>query len=125
VATKKQNEDTPQVGEFEEALTGIEAIVRQLEDGNVGLAEAMEKYEQGVGLLKQCHKILASAERRIELLSGVDADGNPIVEPFDDEPAESLEKKSANRGRRRTRASSRPKQSPTDEDDDTEAESLF
>jgi exodeoxyribonuclease VII small subunit len=67
------------------------------------LTEALDHYEKGVGLLKQCYTLLERAERRIELLSGVDAAGNPITEPFTDEEA-SLEEKSQNRARRRTKA---------------------
>jgi exodeoxyribonuclease VII small subunit len=46
--------------------------------------------------------LLERAERKIELLSGVDADGNPITEPFEDVELSSLEEKAASRGQRRT-----------------------
>jgi exodeoxyribonuclease VII small subunit len=52
--------------------------------------------------LKSCHELLARVERKIELLSGMDAEGNPITEPFDEQEHESLEEKAAARGRRRT-----------------------
>jgi hypothetical protein len=42
------------------------------------------------------------AERKIELLSGVDADGNPITERFEETEADSLEAKGAGRAGRRT-----------------------
>jgi exodeoxyribonuclease VII small subunit len=86
---------------FEDALVRLEAIVRELEEGRVGLAEALSRYEEGVGLLGLCHGLLERAERRIELLAGVDAEGNPIVAPFDD-AALTLEEKAAQRGRRRS-----------------------
>ncbi len=35
-------------------------------------------------LLRRCHDLLQRAERRIELLSGVDAEGNPITTPLED-----------------------------------------
>ena len=69
---------------FESALVRLESLVRELEDGRIGLAEALARYEEGVGLLKQCFGQLETAERRIELLTGVDAAGNPVVQPFDD-----------------------------------------
>ena len=68
---------------FEEALASLEQIVHDLEDGKLGLAESLSRYEQGVSLLKQCHQLLERAERRIELLTGVDAAGNPVTEVFD------------------------------------------
>jgi hypothetical protein len=46
--------------------------------------------------------MLERAERRIELLSGVDVDGNPISRPFDDAELSSLEEKAKSRGQRRT-----------------------
>ena len=42
-----------------------------------GLNESLERYEEGVKLLRQSYELLQRAERRIELLSGVDAEGNP------------------------------------------------
>jgi exodeoxyribonuclease VII small subunit len=68
---------------FEEALASLEQIVHDLEEGKLGLAESLSRYEQGVNLLKQCHQLLERAERRIELLTGVDAAGNPVTEVFD------------------------------------------
>ncbi|HVA45873.1 MAG TPA: exodeoxyribonuclease VII small subunit [Pirellulales bacterium] len=88
---------------FEQALEQLEHIVHQLEEGEIGLAEALDHYEKGIGLLKQCYGLLERAERRIELLSGVDAAGSPITEPFSDDGAVSLDEKSQSRGRRRTR----------------------
>ena len=88
---------------FEQALDELEQIVHQLEEGEIGLAAALDHYEKGIGLLKQCYGLLERAERRIELLSGVDASGKPITEPFGDDGSLSLDEKSQNRGRRRTR----------------------
>jgi exodeoxyribonuclease VII small subunit len=69
---------------FEDALERLEEIVHSLEEGNVGLNESLERYEEGIKLLRQSYELLQRAERRIELLSGVDAEGNPITQPFDD-----------------------------------------
>ncbi|MEO0531886.1 MAG: exodeoxyribonuclease VII small subunit [Planctomycetota bacterium] len=80
--TAKKKAEAPEP--FEESLAKLEGIVADLEGGELGLADALARYEEGVGRLKQCHAQLESAERRIELLSGVDADGNPVTTPFDD-----------------------------------------
>jgi exodeoxyribonuclease VII small subunit len=69
---------------FEQALSELEQVVRDLEDGRLGLAESLARYEKGVKLLKNCYAQLEQAERRIELLTGLDAAGNAIVAPFDD-----------------------------------------
>ncbi len=97
----KESADAPS---FEESLGELETIVDDLEGGKLGLSDALVRYEQGVKHLKSCHQLLARAERQIELLSGVDADGNPITEPFDEQEHASLEEKAAARGRRRTRS---------------------
>ena len=79
-----KNPDSSPPLNFEDALKRLEEIVHALEEGDVGLNESLEKYEEGVKLLRQSYELLQKAERRIELLSGVDADGNPLAEPFDD-----------------------------------------
>jgi len=69
---------------FEGALEQLEAIVRQLEGGQLPLAEALAQYERGVGHLKACYQLLERAERRIELVTQVDEEGNAEVEEFDE-----------------------------------------
>lgn len=86
---------------FEEAMQQLEGIARQLEDGELGIVEALEAYEHGTRYLKQCHEILRNAERKIALLTDVDADGNAIQQPFTEESM-SLEEKQAARSRRRS-----------------------
>ncbi len=96
---------------FEEALARLESIVAALEEGQVPLAESLERYEEGVKLLKQCYQSLSTAERKIELLSRVDSAGQAQCEPFDDS-ASSLEEKAQTRSRRRSRpAESEPRES--------------
>jgi exodeoxyribonuclease VII small subunit len=88
---------------FEDALARLEEIVHSLEEGNIGLSESLERYEEGVKLLRQSYEILQRAERKIEILSGVDAEGRPIVEPFDD--TATIDQESAAKGRSRRRSS--------------------
>src|SRR3954451_22134393 len=87
---------------FEESLLELEKIVAELESGKLGLSDALARYEEGIKHLKGCQQLLESAERKIELLSGVDAEGNPITTPFDEGDVESIEGKAASRGARRT-----------------------
>ena len=101
MAKPKPEPGDPQQPSFEEALRQLEGIVRQLEEGELGLDEAMARYEEGVKLLRRCHQLLEQAERRIELLSGVDAEGNPISTPFED-PSLPLDEKAKQRSRRRS-----------------------
>ena len=106
---------------FEESLAELEAIVGKLEGGQLPLADALEQYEQGVKHLRSCYDRLSAAERRIELVSQVDASGKPQTEAFDDEATASLDEKGAARGRRRS--VSRSKSRANEEVDDSE--SLF
>ncbi len=74
--------DEPRI-EFEAALDELERLVGDLEAGEPALAEALAKYERGIRLLSHCHGLLDGAERTVALLSGVDAEGQPIATPFD------------------------------------------
>lgn len=74
--------DTPPKS-FEEALADLEQCVQRLEEGRIGLEEALACYERGVGLLKHCHGLLQEAEQRILVLTGVDPDGKPMTTLFD------------------------------------------
>jgi exodeoxyribonuclease VII small subunit len=68
---------------FEQALAELEQIVRDLEDGQLGLEDALARYEIGIGLLKGCYTRLQQAEQRILLLTGINSDGKPLTQPFD------------------------------------------
>jgi exodeoxyribonuclease VII small subunit len=74
---------TPPSPTFEQALAEIETIVRDLEDGKIGLEESLRKYEQGVLLLKTCYGQLRQAELKIQELIGVDENGEARLRPFD------------------------------------------
>jgi exodeoxyribonuclease VII small subunit len=70
---------------FEESLLALERMVHELEDGKLGLDEALACYEQGVSLIKSCHQQLSQAEQRIVRLTGTDEAGQPILQPFQHE----------------------------------------
>lgn len=69
--------------DFENSLAEVERIVAGLESGELDLTESLQQYETGIKQLKRCHAMLDSAEQKVSLLSGFDADGNPITEPID------------------------------------------
>jgi exodeoxyribonuclease VII small subunit len=76
------SEPTPDDIRFEDALAELEQVVRDLEDGQVGLEESLARYERGVGLIKGCYAQLRDAEQRILLVTGTDDEGKPILQPF-------------------------------------------
>ena len=72
---------------FEDALSRLDEIVHELEEGELGLEDSLARYEEGVKHLNACYQALERAERKVELLTGVDADGNPVTQTFDDQAA--------------------------------------
>ena len=62
LAAKKASSDAAEP--FEESLAELESIVADLEGGDLGLSDALARYEEGVRRLKQCHAQLQAAERR-------------------------------------------------------------
>lgn len=100
-AREKSSTDRNEEESFEVMLQQLEETVRKLEQGNLGLQDSLEAYQAGIDRLKRCHKILADAELKIEMLSGVDEDGEPITRSVDSEDM-SLEEKQAARSRRRS-----------------------
>ncbi|NQX94367.1 MAG: exodeoxyribonuclease VII small subunit [Erythrobacter sp.] len=61
---------------FEEALSALEAIVQQLERGDVPLDQSITLYERGEKLRAACQKRLDAAQARIEKIV-TSADGAP------------------------------------------------
>lgn len=50
---------------FNEAMEQLEEIVRQLEQGDVPLEQALTLYQKGMELSKVCHDKLQSAEKQL------------------------------------------------------------
>ncbi|MBH54626.1 MAG: exodeoxyribonuclease VII small subunit [Opitutaceae bacterium] len=66
---------------FEDALQNLEAIIENLESGEVPLADLVDQYEKGMSLLKTCHDRLNEAELKIEKLR--EKSDQPAFENFD------------------------------------------
>jgi exodeoxyribonuclease VII small subunit len=54
---------------FADALGALEAIVSRLESGELSLEEALQAFEDGIGLVRLLDRRLNEAERRIEILT--------------------------------------------------------
>jgi exodeoxyribonuclease VII small subunit len=70
--------------DFEKALAELEAIVKQLEAGNLSLDKSLVLFERGVLLARACKERLAQAELRVTQLVK-DRDGLSAAEPFKEE----------------------------------------
>ena len=55
---------------FDEAMKQLENIVRQLEQGDVPLENAIELYQKGMELSKLCSDKLQSAEKQLVSFMG-------------------------------------------------------
>jgi exodeoxyribonuclease VII small subunit len=76
------NESLSDKQTFEQSLLELDRLVRELEEGQLGLDDALSRYEQGVRLIKHCHAQLRQAEQRILQLTGVDEENQPLLQPF-------------------------------------------
>lgn len=47
---------------FEESIKDLEQVVRDLENKDISLDDAVKKYQAGLRLAKECHKMLEEAE---------------------------------------------------------------
>ncbi|MFO1423115.1 MAG: exodeoxyribonuclease VII small subunit [Candidatus Competibacteraceae bacterium] len=65
---------------IETALTELESLVGQLEQGELTLEEALQRFEQGVALVRACQNSLRLAEQKVEQL--MERNGGLEILPF-------------------------------------------
>ncbi len=68
---------------FDQRLARLEALVGELESGDLGLEPSIERYQAGVELLKQCYAQLQSFRQRVEELS---AEADAALKPYAGDP---------------------------------------
>ena len=61
---------------FEDAMRELEAVVDQLERGDVALDASIALYERGAALKKRCEEELKRAEEKVAAIT-LDGDGKP------------------------------------------------
>ncbi|HEY4239671.1 MAG TPA: exodeoxyribonuclease VII small subunit [Kofleriaceae bacterium] len=69
---------------FDQVLARLREVVARLESGDLSLEQSLAAYEEGVQLARRGQHLLASAEKRVEIL--VSAAGSVEVVPFTDAP---------------------------------------
>ena len=67
---------------FEQLVSQLEKVVRQLEQGELSLDQSIAAFEEGVKLARTCEKKLQEAKGKIEQLVK-DESGKTKVEPFE------------------------------------------
>lgn len=64
---------------FEQAMENLEKIVDKLEEGDVPLEEAINYFQQGMVLSKQCHDKLSKVEEQMEQILQDDGEMRPFT----------------------------------------------
>ena len=54
---------------FATSLMNLEKIVTELESGNLSLEDSLERYKQGIDLIKNCNKLIEDAEKEVAKLT--------------------------------------------------------
>ena len=67
---------------LEKALSDLEALVEELESGDLPLDKAMKKFEEGIKLTRGCQAALKDAEQKVEILLK-SAGGEESLEEFE------------------------------------------
>lgn len=65
---------------FEKAIARLEKIVEAMEQGKIGLEESVKHFEEGMGLIARCRKVLSEAETKIQHLQATGESGLKAVE---------------------------------------------
>ncbi len=53
---------------FEKALTELETLVEDMEQGNLSLEDSLKRFEKGIALSTECQQALQNAELKIKEL---------------------------------------------------------
>jgi exodeoxyribonuclease VII small subunit len=70
------------IATFEDAVKRLSEIVQTLERGDLPLEESLRLFEEGVRLSRVSQEKLDAAQKKVEQLLGVDAQGKPRTEAF-------------------------------------------
>ncbi|CAD5266496.1 exonuclease VII small subunit [Alteromonas sp. 38] len=81
IVTKKT--DSPS---FEETLTELDAIVNEMENGELPLNVALEKFERGIALSREGQKSLEQAEQKVKILLNEQGESALHPLPEDEQP---------------------------------------
>ena len=76
--------DTPEkLPDFEQSLEELEALVQQLESGDLSLDDSLKQFKRGVELTRQCQQVLDQAQQVVEKLLDIDDESSaaPLDEP--------------------------------------------
>lgn len=68
---------------LEKSLESLEALVEELETGDLPLEKAMKKFEDGIKLTRACQAALKDAEQKVQIL--LESAGEESLEDFEED----------------------------------------
>ena len=66
---------------LEKALTELEKLVEEMEQGNLSLEEALNRFERGIALTSECQEALQNAELKVQEL--IEKNGKLLEKDFE------------------------------------------
>jgi exodeoxyribonuclease VII small subunit len=74
--------DDRKLPDFEKSLEELEALVEQLESGDLSLDDSLKQFKRGVQLTRHCQGVLEQAQQTVEKL--MDPADETTAVPFED-----------------------------------------
>ena len=66
---------------LEKALTELEKLVEEMEQGNLSLEESLKRFEKGIALTSECQDALQKAELKVQEL--IEKNGKLVEKDFE------------------------------------------
>ena len=66
---------------FEKAMSQLEQLVEDMEQGDMSLEDALKHFEKGISLAADCQQALSKAEQKVSQL--IEKNGELLEKPFD------------------------------------------
>ncbi len=66
---------------FEKAMSELEQLVDDMEQGDMSLEDALKHFEKGISLASDCQQALSKAEQKVTQL--IEKNGELLEKPFD------------------------------------------
>jgi len=66
---------------LEKALTELEKLVEEMEQGNLSLEESLKRFEKGIALTSDCQEALQKAELKVQEL--IEKNGKLLEKDFE------------------------------------------
>ncbi|MEO0445232.1 MAG: exodeoxyribonuclease VII small subunit [Verrucomicrobiota bacterium] len=117
MAKAKTSEEKVEIS-FEDAIHGLERVVKDMESERMPLSQLVDRYEEGNRLLKVCQNRIEEAEQRIEIIAK--GKSGPEVVPFEEGDASGDASAGPVAGKRSTTPAAKEVESSVEDEDEGE-----